>query len=92
MAMRIDRLLFFLRITKTRSLAQRILAEGHVRLDGQPVVKTNATIRVGQVLTLPVHDQVRIVRVTSLPHRRGPAAEAQSCYDDLSPNFPAASD
>jgi ribosome-associated heat shock protein Hsp15 len=73
-------------------MAQRILAEGHVRLDGQPIAKSNTTMRVGQVLTLPVHDQVRVVRVISLPHRRGPAVEAQSCYDDLSPNFPAASD
>jgi ribosome-associated heat shock protein Hsp15 len=80
--MRLDKFLFFIRITKTRSLAQKIIQDGHVRLDGETVQKACATIAVGQVITLPLGSYVRIIRVRSLPVRRGPAAEAQSHYDD----------
>jgi ribosome-associated heat shock protein Hsp15 len=82
---RLDKLLWFLRLTRTRSIAQAVIGAGHVRIDGRPTVRGSQDIQPGQVITLPLHDRVRILRVTALPSRRGPAAEAQSCYDDLSP-------
>jgi ribosome-associated heat shock protein Hsp15 len=39
---------------------------------------------VGAVLTIAIAGRIRIVRVKALPLRRGPAAEAQTCYVDLS--------
>jgi ribosome-associated heat shock protein Hsp15 len=82
---RIDKFLFFARLVKTRTLAQRIVAEGHMRLDGRVVDRAHAEVRAGSVLTFPLNDRVRVLRVEALPIRRGPAAEAQACYTDLKP-------
>ncbi len=83
--MRIDRFLFFVRLTKTRTLAQSVIEQGHLRIDGKRVAKPSEEVRVGSVLAMPLHDRVRIIRVLALPARRGPAAEAQSHYEDIEP-------
>ena len=80
---RIDQFLCFARFARTRSIAQALVGEGHIRLDGRAIRKPSAQVRVGSVLGLPVSGEVRIVRVEALPGRRGPAPEAQSCYTDL---------
>ena len=79
--MRIDRYLFFVRLAKSRTFAQSIIETGHVRIDGRRVAKPSEEVKAGQVVALPVRDQVRIIRVLELPARRGPAAEAQSTYE-----------
>lgn len=81
---RLDCFLWFVRLVKTRSVAQAIAAAGHVRVDGRPVAKPSAPLKVGQVLTLPIRDDVRVIRVEALPVRRGPFAEARECYAELS--------
>ena len=81
--MRLDRYLFFIRLLKSRTQAQELIEAGHVRLDGKRVSKTSVEVRVGSVVTLPLHDKVRIVRVLTLPDRRGPASEARTCYKEL---------
>jgi ribosome-associated heat shock protein Hsp15 len=80
---RIDRFLFFIRLLKSRTLAQGIIDEGHVRLDGKRVEKPSEDVRVGSVIALPLHGDVRILRVLVLPDRRGPASEARACYEEL---------
>ena len=78
--MRIDKLLWFLRLTKTRPLAQALVGEGHIRLNGRRVEKPGTAIRCGDVLALPLPRGVLVIEVMALPERRGPAVEAQSCY------------
>ncbi|HEX4800003.1 MAG TPA: RNA-binding S4 domain-containing protein [Sphingomicrobium sp.] len=86
--MRIDRFLFFIRLLKSRTLAQAVVDEGHVRIDGKRVEKSSEEVRVGSVIAMPLHDKVRVLRVLSLPARRGPAAEARACYQELGPDPP----
>ena len=81
--MRIDRFLFFIRLTKSRTLAQGLLETGHVRIDGKRVDKPSEEVRAGSVFALPLHGVVRIIRVLSLPTRRGPAAEAKQHYEEI---------
>ena len=81
--MRVDRFLFFIRLLKSRTLAQGLIEIGHVRIDGKRVEKSSEEVRVGSVVALPLHGQVRILRVLSLPERRGPAPEARGCYEEL---------
>ena len=81
--MRIDRFLFFIRLVKSRTLAQAVIADGHVRVDGKRVEKPSDEVRVGSILALPLHDRVRVLRVLALPLRRGPAAEARECFEEL---------
>jgi ribosome-associated heat shock protein Hsp15 len=80
---RIDRFLFFIRLARSRTLAQGVIAQGHVRIDGRRVEKPSEEVRAGSVLALPLHDKVRILRVLSLPARRGPAAEAKEHYAEI---------
>ena len=81
--MRIDRFLFFVRLLKSRTLAQGLIDEGHVRIDGKRVEKCGEGVRVGSVIAMPLHDRVRVIRVLSLPQRRGPSSEARACYEEL---------
>ena len=81
--MRLDRFLFFIRLLKSRTQAQALLEQGRTRIDGRRVEKVSETVRVGTTITLPIRDQVRVIRVLDLPVRRGPAPEARACYAEL---------
>ena len=81
--LRIDKLLWYLRLAKSRRSAQALIASGHVRIDGRRIEKPHFAVRANQVITLPLGNSVRVIRVAVIPHRRGPAPEAQSCYCDI---------
>jgi len=59
-----------------------------VRIDGQLVAKAAAPVRPGRVLTFPLGPHIKVIRVCALATRRGPAAEARTLYEDLSPPPP----
>ena len=79
--LRIDRWLFFCRFFKTRSKASAAVTGGHVKLNGE---------RPGPGVRVSVGDRIELVRdrlpfalkVTAIPTRRGPAAEARACYEE----------
>ena len=81
--MRIDRFLLFIRLAKSRTLAQAVIETGYVRMDGKRVEKASEEVRIGSTIALPLRDQVRVLRVVALPTRRGPAHEARACYEEL---------
>ena len=83
--LRLDKFLWFARLAKTRGFAQEVAEAGHMRISGRVVDRAHAPVRIGDVLSFPLHGRVRVVRVAALPSRRGPAAEARLCYEDLSP-------
>ena len=87
--MRIDRYLHCIRLVKSRTLAQAVLETGHVRIDGKRVEKPSEEVRVGSTIALPLRGHVRVLRVLSLPQRRGPAAEARACYEELGIDVPS---
>ena len=90
--MRLDRFLFFIRLVKSRTIAQHAIDEGHVRIDGRRVEKSNEQVRAGSIVALPLRGQVRILRVLALPSRRGPASEARACYEELTQGNPRPSE
>jgi ribosome-associated heat shock protein Hsp15 len=81
--LRIDRYLHCIRLVKSRSLAQRLIDAGHLRIDGKRVAKPSEAVRVGSTIAFPLHERVRVLRVLALPVRRGPPAEARTCYEEL---------
>ncbi len=81
--MRIDRFLHCIRLVKSRTLAQALVDSGHVRVDRKRVLKPSEEVRAGSIVALPLRGRVRILRVLALPSRRGPAAEARACYEEL---------
>lgn len=83
-SLRLDKFLWFARIVKTRALAQALAGEGRLRISGRVADRAHLPVRVGDVLSFAQSGRVRVLRVEALPARRGPAAEARACYDDLS--------
>ena len=81
--MRIDRYLHCIRLVKSRTLAQAVIETGYVRIGGKRVEKPSEEVRVDSVITLVLHDRVRVLRVVCIPERRGPAPEARACYEEL---------
>ena len=81
--MRIDRFLHCIRLVKSRTLAQSLVEDGYVRIDGKRAIKPSEEVRAGSIVALPLRGQVRILRVLALPMRRGPAPEARASYEEL---------
>lgn len=81
--MRIDRLLYALRFAKSRTLAQRWIAESHIRRNGERVTRQDMPVAIGDVLTLPLKQKVVVIELLALPGRRGPPSEARACYRPL---------
>ena len=84
--LRIDKWLWHIRLAKTRTLAQRLVIGGHVRLNRVPVRQPSQVVRPGDVLTVAAFGRVRVLRVLALGERRGPAEEARTLYEELSPD------
>ena len=82
-SLRIDKFLLFARLCKSRSIAQKLAEDGHIRLNGRRVDRAHAAVRAGDLITFPHPGGVRVVRIVQLPGRRGTAPEAQACYEEL---------
>ena len=83
--LRLDKWLWYARFFKSRSLATQFCNAGKLRADSVIVKKAHLSVRPGMVLTFSRGHRVRVVKVVALGKRRGPAPEAQSLYEDLSP-------
>ncbi|MGI9353067.1 MAG: RNA-binding S4 domain-containing protein [Rhizobiaceae bacterium] len=82
---RIDRWIWHARFTKTRSLAQKLIGSGRVRIDREKISSASRLVKPGNVLTISLQDRVRIIEIVDLSERRGPYSEASLLYKDLSP-------
>jgi len=90
---RLDKWLWQARFFKTRTLAAKTVAAGHVRVNGVKTAKPARAVGTGDTLTFAQGRVIRVVRIVALGDRRGPAPEARMLYDDLTPardNIPPA--
>lgn len=87
--LRIDKWLWFARVVKTRTLAHKLAVSGRVRINREKNDNAARPVKVGDVLTITFDSGVRILRITGIGARRGPAPEARLLYEDLSPPTPA---
>jgi len=78
--MRIDKLLWYLRLAPSRTVAQAMAAEGHIRVNGRRVDRAHQRIESGDVLTVPAGQAVQVIELLTLPGRRGPSPEARAHY------------
>lgn len=85
---RIDKWLWFVRLAKTRTAAQKLALSGQVRVNREKNTSASRSIRIGDVLTVAQESGVRVLRVVDLGERRGPASEARLLYEDLTPPEP----
>ncbi len=85
--LRLDKWLWFARVTRSRSLAARLCAEGRVAVSAH-VAKPHHPVRVGDAITVEFPHQRRRLIVRALSARRGPPAEARLLYDEPQPPVP----
>jgi ribosome-associated heat shock protein Hsp15 len=85
---RLDKWLWFARMARTRSAAAQLVSQGHVRVNGQRIVQPSKAVKPGDVLTIALERDVRLLRIAAPGVRRGPFSEAQTLYDELSRNGP----
>ena len=83
-ALRLDKWLWFARLCKTRSLAQKLIERGQATLNGAPVDKSTL-VQAGDRLTLLMGQVQRTLVVTAVGTRRGPAEEARGLYVEKEP-------
>ena len=82
---RLDKWLFFSRTVKSRTLAQKLIETGAVRVNSERETRTDCQVGAGDVLTMTVHERLLVYKILDPGERRGPASEAQALYEDLSP-------
>ncbi|WBT38568.1 RNA-binding S4 domain-containing protein [Hyphomicrobium sp. DMF-1] len=87
---RLDKWLWFARVAKSRTLAATAVTEGKIKVNRVKAEKASQAIKIGDVVTSRLHRNVRVLKVLGLGERRGPAAEAQLLYEDLTPRAPPA--
>lgn len=87
---RLDKWLFFARVVKSRTLAAKLVEAGHVRVNRDKTAQAAHMVRQGDVLTIGLDRRILVYRIVDTGQRRGPAPEAATLYEDLSPPTPAA--
>jgi ribosome-associated heat shock protein Hsp15 len=80
---RLDKWLWCARFMRARTDCAALVTQGSIRINRQATDKAHARLRLGDVLTVPVRGQVRVVRVLALGARRGPPAEAMTLYEEV---------
>ena len=83
--LRVDKWLWYARILKTRTLAASCVKTGKVRVNQEKITSPSRNLVPGDVLTVTLPRQIKILKVVELGTRRGPATEAQLLYEDMSP-------
>lgn len=82
-SLRIDRLLVYLRFARTRSAALALIETRALRCNRKHVLRGAELARIGDVLTLAIGSEIRVIELLALPTRRGPPAEARSHYREV---------
>ncbi|HVQ77887.1 MAG TPA: RNA-binding S4 domain-containing protein [Candidatus Binatia bacterium] len=88
---RLDRWLFAARFFKSRTLAAGACDGGKVHVNGH-AARPARLVRPGDELTVTLPRSKRIVRVSGVADRRGPASVASALYEDLTPPAPPRSE
>jgi ribosome-associated heat shock protein Hsp15 len=82
---RLDKWLWCARFMRARTDCAALVARGGIRINRLETDKVHARLRPGDVVTVPVRGDVRVVRVLALAARRGPPAEAAALYEEVPP-------
>jgi ribosome-associated heat shock protein Hsp15 len=82
---RLDLYLFYIRLFKSRNLATKFIITSRVRIAGQVTQKPHKLVSIDDVLTIPINDKVKILKIINIPNRRGPFLESILNYEDLTP-------
>ncbi len=83
---RLDKWLFFSRLSKSRALAQKRISDGEVTVNGRRASQPSYGVKAGDKIELitwrGIRQQVHTIVVVAPAGRRGPFEEARSLYED----------
>lgn len=85
LSQRIDKWLWHARFFKTRSISQKQIATGKIRVDREKISSPSRKIVIGNVLTITRERDIQIIEIVGIADKRGPYSQAQLLYNDLSP-------
>ena len=85
---RVDRFLWHARLVRTRTLAAKLTAAGQIRVNGKRIDAPGRGLKLGDVLTVAISRDVRVLKVIAFTERRGGSEVAGRLYEDLSPPTP----
>lgn len=88
LSQRIDKWLWHARLYKTRSIAQKQVATGKIRVDREKISSPSRKVTTGNVLTITRERDIKIIEIVGIADRRGPYSQAQLLYHDMSPPKP----
>ena len=83
--LRLDIYLYYIRIFKSRSIATKFVSNNRLRISGKVTQKPHKMISIGDVLTITINDNIKILKVLDIPNRRGPYSESLNFYEDITP-------
>ena len=83
--LRLDVYLYYIRIFKSRSIATKFVLTNRLRISGQVTQKPHKMISIGDVLTMTINDNIKVLKVLDIPNRRGPYSESLNFYEDITP-------
>ncbi len=90
---RLDKWLWCARVMRARTDCAELVAQGSIRINRQPTGKPHARLRVGDVLTIPVHGLVRVCAWSAsrlaVDRRRRPGCStlmSAKCQQHLAPD------
>ena len=80
---RLDIYLYYIRIFKSRSISTKFVSTNRLRISGQVTQKPHKMISIGDVLTISINDNIKVLKVLDIPNRRGPYSDFLSFYEDI---------
>jgi ribosome-associated heat shock protein Hsp15 len=80
---RLDKWLWCARVVRSRTLAAQLIGGGKVRVNRMRVLKPSHLLHMGDVLTVALRGEVRVLEVLAVPERRGPPQEAKLLYREV---------
>ena len=83
--LRLDVYLYYIRIFKSRNLASKFVSSNRLRISGQVTQKPHKMISIGDVLTMTINNNIKILKVLNIPNQRGPYSESLNFYEDITP-------
>ena len=64
--LRVDIYLYYIRIFKSRSLSTKFVLSNRLRISGQVTQKPHKLISIGDVLTMTIKDNIKILKVLDI--------------------------
>jgi ribosome-associated heat shock protein Hsp15 len=80
---RLDKWLWHARVVRARSSAAELVSSGHVRINGARERSPGHGLKIGDVVTIALDRNVRLLKVIGFSERRGDAASVTGLYADL---------